>query len=30
MRRLDGPEADVDGLLGNGVSAVIAVLTPPA
>jgi L-ascorbate metabolism protein UlaG (beta-lactamase superfamily) len=30
VRRLAGPEADVEGLLGNGVSPVIAVLTPPA
>jgi L-ascorbate metabolism protein UlaG (beta-lactamase superfamily) len=30
VRRLDGPEAELDGLLENGVSPVIGLLTPPA
>ena len=29
VRRLDGPEAELDGLLGDGVSPGIGVLTPP-
>jgi L-ascorbate metabolism protein UlaG (beta-lactamase superfamily) len=29
VRRIDGLEAELEGLLGKGVSPVIGVLTPP-